>query len=453
LAEGMNERTSLRRLVLAVALVVATACTGDGGRAGAGTPPATTAPTAATTDGGDLGTPSRSPSVPPVEAPLDRVTLVAPAGGSILVHGTYPAQDSPCVRPVAHALDARYPGSLVAVRANDGTITLTVTLPFESYLEGIAEMPASWPEAALRAQAIAARTYALASTGWRGRPGEKLGSPICATTSCQVFRGIPVTDAASMDIERWYAAVHATSGQVLVFDGRPAETLYSSTSNGRTHGNDEVFGTAPLPYLRPVPEHADLASPTSHWRASVPLDDLAAFLRAADQWPHDRPVARVSRRGSNIVVAGSGVTRTMTVATFRSAINAWAPCLRPDVYPPPSWKGTPLPVTIPSLFFRLIPEDGSVDIVGRGSGHGVGMMQWGAYGRAIHGASAEQILAYYYGGLRPVRFTEPKIIRVQVATGLSSVSVEPSGPGARLDGRPIEGTVRIDGGSALTITS
>ena len=128
-----------------------------------------------------------------------------------------------------------------------------------------------------------------------------------------------------------------------------------------------------------------------------------------------------------MVVTGGGVSRTMSIGTFRSAIDTWAPCLQPEHFPTASWKGTPLPVTVPSIWFRVAPRHGAIDLVGRGFGHGVGMVQWGAYGRALHGWSADRILAYYYGGLRPVRFAEPDVIRVQVASGLTGLTVTPSG--------------------------
>ena len=116
----------------------------------------------------------------------------SPNGGSLLVRGTYPRVASRCVRYHRPRLAARYPGTLSVKRSDDGTLALTVTLPFEDYLKGIAEVPPSWPRAALEAQAIAARSYALATTGWEGAEGETLKTPICATTSCQVYRGIPV---------------------------------------------------------------------------------------------------------------------------------------------------------------------------------------------------------------------------------------------------------------------
>jgi hypothetical protein len=119
------------------------------------------------------------------------------------VLGDYPPVHSDCVRPEQPRLHARYPGELRVERSDDGSLALTVTLSFEDYLKGIAEMPASWPMAALEAQAIAARSYALATTGWDGREGEPLDTPICATTACQVYRGIPIPPTP--DTVRWPA--------------------------------------------------------------------------------------------------------------------------------------------------------------------------------------------------------------------------------------------------------
>jgi hypothetical protein len=89
---------------------------------------------------------------------------------------------------------------------------------------------------------------------------------------------------------------------------------------------------------------------------------------------------------------------------------------------------------------------------GRGWGHGVGMVQWGAYGKARRGLSASDILAFYYGGLRPRPWPEPGTIRVEVATGLAGVRVRASGTGARLGGRPFPGRLLvISGGDRLHV--
>jgi stage II sporulation protein D len=332
-------------------------------------------------------------------------------------------------------------------RADDGSLSLTVTLAFEDYLKGIAEVPPSWPRAALEAQAIAARSYALASTGWEGAQGETLKTPICATSSCQVYRGIPVP--FDPQVRRWFGAVRRTTGEVLLYEGRPADTVYFSTSNGHTYGNDEVFGSAPLPYLRPVVERDDAASPLSHWRVRLPFDDLATFLHEAGEWPAHRPISSVGMQGSTVTVEGQGGRRSMDLTTFRDAVNTWGPCLEPGRYPP-----SPLPVTLPSNWMSITSGPGAALAVGRGWGHGVGMVQWGAYGKARRGLSASAILASYYGGLTPERYPEPGLIHVEVASGLTAIRVVPSDPGASIDGQELASpTVTIAGGDALSVTT
>ena len=385
-------------------------------------------------------------ATPTSETPTS--TLIrSPNGGSLLVRGTYPRVASRCVRYQRPRLAARYPGTLSVKRSDDGTLALTVTVPFEDYLKGIAEVPPSWPRAALEAQAIAARSYALATTGWVGAEGETLKTPICATTSCQVYRGIPVPFDPS--VRRWFAAVRRTSGEVLLYGDRPADTVYFSTSNGRTYGNDEVFGSAPLPYLRPVVERDDGASPVSHWRVRVPFDDVATFLHEAGEWPPQRTISSVGLEGSTVTVQGAGASRSMDLTTFRDAVNVWGPCLKPGRYPP-----SPLPVTLPSRWMTLSSSGDAAVAVGRGWGHGAGMVQWGAYGKALRGLSASDILAYYYGGLRPQTYPEPGLIHVRVVSGLTSIRVVPSGPGATLEGEELgSGRVTITGGDELTVTT
>lgn len=414
--------------------------------------------TSASTDGAPSSPTRESPARTPTEtsptpSPTGSVEMSSsarlrpPEGGSFLVRGTYPRAPSRCVDHERPFLVARYPGTLSIERSDDGTIALTVTLPFERYLEGIAEVPPSWPRSALEAQAVAARSYALATTGWSGAEGETLPTPICSTTSCQVYRGIPVPfDPA---VRRWYGAVRRTSGQVLLFDGRPAETVYFSTSNGQTYGNDEVFGSAPLPYLRPVVERDDGASPTSHWSVRLPFADLATFLHEAGEWPAAPAISGVRLDGATIVVSGEGASRSMDLGTFRDAVNAWAPCLEPALYPP-----APLPVTIPSRWMTVSSGQDAAVVTGRGWGHGAGMVQWGAYGKARRGLTGSDILAYYYGGLRPEGYPQPGLIHVQVASGLTSLRILPSGPGTSLDGEELgPRPVSIVGGDQLTVTT
>jgi len=346
------------------------------------------------------------------------------------VHGLYPKSESNCKRSHRGTLHARYPGALSVRSADDGSLSLVVTLPFERYLEGIAEVPPSWPAAALEAQAVAARSYALAHIGWTGQQGEALQKPICATTSCQVYGGLPVPP--THDFRRWVAAVQHTQGQALLYGDRPADTVYFSTSNGHTYGNDQVFGSDPLPYLRPVLERDDGASPTSHWRVGLPFADLATFLSTGGVWPDGARISSVRRPGSTVRVAGPGTTRSIDAGTFRDTVNAWASCLMPARYPTGE-----LPTTIPSDWYDVSSGPHGATVVGRGWGHGVGLVQWGAYGKAKRGWSADRILGFYYGGLQPTPYPEPGLIHVIVASGLQSLTVKPSAPGAMIDGEPL----------------
>ena len=394
--------------------------------------------------------PSAAPPVTPSVGSLPyaaaRVSIKPPQDGSFLVRGAYPKSQSNCKRTHRATIEARYPGTVSVRSADDGTMSIVLTLPFERYLEGIAEVPPSWPAAALEAQAVAARSYALDHIGWTGQQGETLQKPICATTDCQVYGGIPVPP--TQGFRRWIAAVQRTAGQVLLYDGRPADTVYFSTSNGHTYGNDQVFGSTPLPYLRPVVERDDGASPTSHWRVALPFADLATFLRAGGVWPDGARISSARSVGSNVVVTGGSHSASIDAGTFRDAVNTWAPCLMPGRYPT-----SVLPTTIPSGWSEVGSGQSGATVTGRGWGHGVGMVQWGAYGKAKRGWSADRILAYYYGGLAPQTYPEPGLIHVIVATGLASLAVEAPTAGATINGQPFaRGTVRLSG-NAGTVTA
>jgi hypothetical protein len=197
-----------------------------------------------------------------------------------------------------------------------------------------------------------------------------------------------------------------------------------------------------------VVERDDGASPLSRWLVRLPFDDIATFLHAAGEWPAHRPVTDVELQGSTVTVDGGGHRRSMDLTTFRDAVNTWGPCLEPGRYPP-----SPLPVTLPSKWMTMASGPDAAFAVGRGWGHGVGMVQWGAYGKARRGLSASQILGFYYGGLRPEPFPEPGLIHVQVASGLTAIRVVPSDAGATVDGQPLDArSVTIAGGDGLSVT-
>jgi stage II sporulation protein D len=139
--------------------------------------------------------------------------------------------------------------------SSDGKLLQVIdTLGLESYLKGVvpAEMPAAWPPEALKAQAVAARSYALANMT-TGRAFDLYGD-----TRSQVFGGVKVENAATS------AAVDATKGQVVLYKGKVADTLFFSTSGGRTASALESTGLN-VPYLVPVADPYDSASPYHDW--------------------------------------------------------------------------------------------------------------------------------------------------------------------------------------------
>jgi stage II sporulation protein D len=119
----------------------------------------------------------------------------------------------------------------VEVRRNGASLAVVNDVALEDYVRGIDEVPPSWPEAALQAQAIAARTYVLnKAAGSDATPWRAVGADICATSTCQVYNGLAAERRAAG--YGWLAAVEATAGRVLLSGGRPIVASYSATANG-----------------------------------------------------------------------------------------------------------------------------------------------------------------------------------------------------------------------------
>jgi SpoIID/LytB domain protein len=366
------------------------------------------------------GDPAPASAAPKPDPPLRRVRIEAPPGQTLLVHGTYPPVDSGCVGPEEQpVLHGRHRGAIEVRRAEDGQLFVIGELGFEDYVKGIAEVPPDWPIEALKAQAVAARTYALSHLDSGGM------YDLCATTYCQVYTG------AGVELgpwgERWARAVEATAEEALLHNGSPAQTFYFSTSNGRTYGNEAVFGGSPLPYLRGIRERDDGASPLSRWRVRIPFDDLSRFLAAEGLWS-GRRIRRVTVADGSFTLRARKGRAVLGKNTLRDALNGSASCLAPARYPPVEPEGVRLPATVPSIWYRGTVDGRTLVLDGRGWGHGVGMVQWGAYGKARRGLSYDRILATYYGGLRPRPAEVPGTIRVLIATDLTGVTVVPSGP-------------------------
>lgn len=300
----------------------------------------------------------------------------------------------------------------VEVVGDGGGVAVVNEVTVDDYVRGIAEVPPSWPMEAQKAQAVAARTYALwsAYSGSGASRARSVGADICATEACQVYLGMAGERRAGAG--RWVEAVAATSGQVLLHGDRPIKAKYSSSNGG--HSNP---GGAP--YLPAVDDPHDTAySPWARWTATFPLDAVASVLAADGE-----PVAAFRDGDGPFILRrrlpdGAEVDHGFDAAAIRSLFNRSLP------------KPAGVPVPVPSTRFSARTDGGVVVLEGGGYGHLLGLSQWGAYGKAAQGWSHDQILAAYYGGVRPTALGPdvlPPHLRVAVAFDRSAVDVQSTG--------------------------
>ena len=271
------------------------------------------------------------------------------------------------------AFDGRRYRGAVRLSAVEGGVEVVNVVGVEDYLRGVvpAEMAASWPLEALKAQAVAARSYTLTSLDPAAR------YDLCATEDCQVYRGVAAENP------RTDAAIAATAGVVVTYGGAPARTYYHADSGGTLASSAEVWGTW-TPYLV-AREDARSSSPHRSWSVRLDGRSLGASLAAAGLDVGDVTSLRVlalseSGRVSELEVAGTRGTRVLRGAQLRSLARSWG---------------------LKSMSFRV---QGGLTVSGDGWGHGVGMSQYGARALASAGYDYSQILAFYYPHTGLTRF-------------------------------------------------
>jgi stage II sporulation protein D len=241
-------------------------------------------------------------------------------------------------------------------------------LPLETYLLGIvgSEMNPSWPIEALKAQAVAARSYALKRRMMMraaNRPYDLEDSVLS-----QVYKG---AERIRPPVIR---AVTETRGEVLAHRHDLVEALFHSTCGGHTVSAQSAFGRH-VPYLRPRPCRWCRASNRHRWDLSVPLNDLSRRLANANLIRGD--LRRVSRNegAGHVVARDARGDRRIHPKDVRRAVGF------SELY---------------SSRFTAKTRGDSVRFSGRGFGHGVGMCQWGARGLALEGKTYVDILEHYY---------------------------------------------------------
>jgi len=376
---------------------------------------------------------------PPAEGVLaSRVELV-PHPGTTITHG-----------------DRVYLGPMSIVGRGAG-IGLVETVSPESYLLGLREVPFSWHAEALKAQVVAARTY-LAFTLAQGRSsaGRQYGYDICATSACQVYAGPLDIDGPYGD--RWRTAVEETAGEILWYNGSPAQALYSSTSGVRTRESEDIFLGLDVPYLAAV-ESPGEQSPFVTWAFAVSGANMQALLEHAGlvEGAIEEIGVETTLDGAGpwmVVIESEGATERIPTYQFRGFMNRAAAALMPETLPAARGDGRRYPQTLMSgtYLIRRRVEMGTDSDGGRtlrgdsyvfsgwGWGHQVGMSQYGAQAMAEAGSSYDEILGHYYGGLQPspAGIALPANVAVGLAVGVEEVVLSPDGPvDVMIDGIPV----------------
>ena len=218
-----------------------------------------------------------------------------------------------------------YRGSL-EVRASSGGLDAINVVELEDYVRGVVskESPSSWPIEALKAQAVAARSYAISTAAHGGT------FDVFDDTRSQVYAGV------SAETAKTDSAVSATHLQVVLYRGKVAQTFFFSTSGGHTENNEFSslgFGQPPVPYLRGVddPYEGDAGSPYEHWKRKFSVGRISSALSGLGLRGKLRNVVVTQRGASPRIVqanlVGSGGTTTVNGPQLADALglpDTWA---------------------------------------------------------------------------------------------------------------------------------
>ncbi|MEH2280392.1 MAG: SpoIID/LytB domain-containing protein [Nostoc sp.] len=264
--------------------------------------------------------------------------------------------------------DRWYRGRTLVVPTDKG-LTAVNWVDDQEYLYSVlgGEMDASWPQEALKAQAIAARTYALYEREkQRNNPVYDLGN---TPDRWQIYKGV-ISEAPST-----YAAVDSTLGQVLTYKNRIILSVFHACSGGHTENVEDVWGSNE-PYLRAVEDYDQNIRECNWVKTFSPSEISAKFPEVGNVTAMIPETYSPFRSVKVLKIVGNRGTKVLQGEEVRTALKL---------------KSTRFTVTKGG--------DGSFVLQGLGYGHALGMSQWGAYNLARQGVNHLQILGHYYQGV------------------------------------------------------
>lgn len=285
-------------------------------------------------------------------------------------------QASPAIRVNGHL----YRGIVRLFRRNDGKVSAVNVLPVEEYLASVidAEMPAHFPDAARKAQAVVARTYALYQ---KKQAHPSAVYDLFASQRSQKYLGVEYLGVGGKRLAGESASsreiVDATRGVVCQFQGQVFCTYYSACCGGRTTIGSELFSDAAA-VLKTVPCEWCRDSKHYRWIVDMPRTNFLDGLKGLSALTTVQQTAG----------PGGGVISRFLISDGQRTLDISGVELRDQLS-----AGT-----LPSPHFSLKLNSEGVHFEGRGHGHGVGFCQWGANGQAREGKSYTEIIRHYYPG-------------------------------------------------------
>lgn len=301
--------------------------------------------------------------------PADAVTIRNRGGDLTVANGGQGGGDT---RPLVVS------GSLKILARGNGLILIN-DVDLEEYIKGVvpAEMSPGWHPEALKAQAVVARTYAL----YQRMLNRSREYDLVATVQDQVYQGRQGVD------HRVQEAVESTRGIAVAYQNEPIYAAFSSTAAGPTEDAINVW-SKDLPYLKGVDCPFDVNAPRYHWRAVLRIQELEQTFR---------------RQGVDVGSIASltpfAYSRAGRVTKLRILHSRGELILRGE-----DFRRLVGYSVVPSTQFDVEVMGWEIALSGRGSGHAVGLCQWGAKEMAEHGYPYTTILAYYFPGTE-LRYT------------------------------------------------
>lgn len=272
------------------------------------------------------------------------------------------------------------PCSMIQVKDGDDVYLMEL----DEYITGVVlgEMPAHFELEALKAQAVASRTFTMKSAL---RSSKHNDSDVCTDPECcQAFVYSQDYTGSSDDLEKVMTAVKDTAGQVIAFQGSLIEATYFSSSGGRTEDAVAVWGTE-VPYLQTVASPGEEISSSYEVTTQISHSDFLNKLGFMDE-------ERLYDGDIKITYTDGGGVDTLTV--------------RDRIY-----SGTQVRALLglKSTNLKIVLMDNEIQIITKGYGHRVGMSQYGAEAMAIRGCTYDEILKHYYTGVDVLTLTQDEI--------------------------------------------